>query len=194
MLTDWGRRSLRFILEPIASLFRFLHISPNVITLLGVLLSLVVAYLIVSERVVAAGFVYVLAAGADAVDGTLARQMGIRNKFGAFWDSTLDRMGEAIVLGALGLWSAQQGNSLGVLLAFAALITSYLVSYTRARAEGLGLECKVGVGTRVERFIILAAGLALNAPIYGLALVALVAGITVLQRIYSVWAQTRPAA
>ncbi len=192
MLTDWGRRTFRFILEPIASLFHLLHITPNVITLLGVLLSIVVAYLIVEGHVVAAGFVYVLAAGADAVDGTLARQMGIRNKFGAFWDSTLDRMGEAIVLGALGVWAAQQGSTLGVMLAFAALITSYLVSYTRARAEGLGLECKVGVGTRVERFIILAAGLALNAPIYGLALVALVAGITVLQRIYSVWAQMRP--
>ena len=114
-----------------------------------------------------------------------------RNRFGGFWDSTLDRLGESIVMAAIGYSAAVQGNPLGVALAFAALVTSYLVSYTRARAEGLGLDCKVGIGTRVERFIILAVALLLGYPIVGLALIATVAGITVLQRIYSVWQQTR---
>lgn len=193
MLTDWGRRNMKFILEPIASVFRVLHITPDAISVLGVVLSIGVAYLIVIDKIFAAGLLYVLAASADAVDGTLARQLNVRSSFGAFLDSTLDRMGETIVLAGIGYWAALNENYTGILLAFIALTASYLVSYTRARAEGLGLECKVGIGTRVERFVILAIALLLGYPLYGLALIALVAGITVVQRIHAVWRQTRPA-
>ncbi|RME43138.1 MAG: CDP-alcohol phosphatidyltransferase family protein [Chloroflexi bacterium] len=191
MLTEWGRRSFKPFLESIATVFRLLHLTPDTVTVLGVVLSLGVAYLVITNRIFYAGLLYILAGGADAVDGTLARQLGIRSKFGAFLDSTLDRIGESIVSVSLGYWAALNGNTLGVLLAFTALITSLLVSYTRARAEGLGLECKVGIGTRVERYIIMAACLLLNLPVYGLALITLLAGITVIQRIVAVWQQTR---
>ena len=191
MLTDWGRRSLRPVFESIAVFLHRLHLTPNVITMLGLLLSIGTAFLIVTDRILAAGLLYIVAAGSDAIDGTLARLTDTRSKFGAFWDSTLDRLGESIVVAAIGYRAALQGDTAGVVVAFAALTASYLVSYTRARAEGLGLQCNVGIGTRVERFLILVVALLIGYPVYGLALIAVLATITVIQRIYSVWRQTR---
>jgi len=191
MLTEWGRRNLKVVFDPIARVLVALHITPNVVTFLGLLGNLIVAYLITTDRLLAAGLLYIIAAGSDAIDGTLARLLGVRNRFGAFWDSTLDRLGEAIVIASLGYGLARQGDTNGVLIAFAALVTSYLVSYTRARAEGLGLTTKVGIGTRVERFIIMVIGLLLERPVVALALIALMAGVTVIQRITDIWLQTR---
>jgi CDP-diacylglycerol--glycerol-3-phosphate 3-phosphatidyltransferase len=191
MLTEWGRRNLKIVFDPIARVLVALHITPNVVTFLGLLGNLIVAYLITTDRLPAAGLLYIIAAGSDAIDGTLARLLGVRNRFGAFWDSTLDRLGEAIVIASLGYWLARQGDTNGVLIAFAALVTSYLVSYTRARAEGLGMTTKVGIGTRVERFIIMVLGLLLERPVAALAVIALMAGVTVIQRITDIWLQTR---
>lgn len=191
MITNWGRKNLKFILDPIADLFFRLHFTPNGVTFLGLLITAVVAYLIITGHLLVAGLLYVVGAGADAIDGTLARRIGIRNPFGAFWDSTLDRMGETFVIAALGYQAALQGNYITVLLAFTALMTSYLVSYTRARAEGLDLECNVGIGTRVERFVVMVLTLLLQQPAYGLGVITLIAGITVIQRIHAVWQQTR---
>lgn len=190
MLTEWGRRSLRGFFEAVAQVFNTLHITPNMVTLFGLLLNTVVAYLIISGRIQAAGVLYIFAAGLDAIDGTLARMVGVRSRFGGFWDSTLDRMGEAVVISAVGVWAAMEGDVVGGAIAFAALTTSYLVSYTRARAEGLGIDTKVGFGTRVERYIILVIALVVGYPIIGLAIIAVIAGITVAQRIYDVWRQT----
>lgn len=189
MLTEWGRRSFRGLFEAVAQIFKTLHITPNMITLSGLLLNCVVAYLIIAGRIQAAGVLYIFAAGFDAIDGTLARMVGVRSRFGAFWDSTLDRMGEAIVISAVGVWAALQGDAMGVGLAFAALTTSYLVSYTRARAEGLGLDTKVGFGTRVERYLVMVLALITGYAVIGLAIIAVIAGVTVLQRIYDVWRQ-----
>ena len=191
MLTDWGRRNLRPVFESIAVLLHRLHLTPNVITLLGLLLSIGTAVLIISDRLLAAGLLYIIGAGSDAIDGTLARLTDSRSKFGAFWDSTLDRLGESIVVAAIGYWAALQGDMTGLIIAFVALTASFLVSYTRARAEGLGLQCNVGIGTRVERFLILVVALVIGYPVYGLALIATLAAITVVQRIYFVWRQTR---
>lgn len=189
MLTEWGRRSLKGFFEAIAQVFNTLHITPNTVTLFGLLLNFVVAYLVIDDRIQAAGVLYIFAAGLDAIDGTLARMVGVRSRFGGFWDSTLDRMGEAIVISAVGVWAALQTNAGGVAVAFAALSTSYLVSYTRARAEGLGMDTKVGFGTRVERYIILVIALVVGYPIVGLTIISVIAGVTVLQRIYDVWRQ-----
>ncbi len=194
MITEWGRRNLKVVFEPIAGVFRALHITPNVITLLGFLLNLVVAYLIMIDQVRWAGGVFLIAAGADAIDGTLARQLGVRNKFGAFWDSTLDRLSESFVIMAIGYVFAAQGEPWGVLIAFLALIASYLVSYTRARGEGLGVDVKVGIGTRVERFIVMALALVLNQLLIGLIVIVVLAGITVLQRMWVVYKITHEMA
>jgi CDP-diacylglycerol--glycerol-3-phosphate 3-phosphatidyltransferase len=194
MITEWGRRNLKVILEPIAGVFRALHITPNVITLIGFLLNLLVAYLIIIDKVFWGGVVFLIAAGADAIDGTLARQLGVRNKFGAFWDSTLDRMSESFVLMAIGYAFAVQGEPLYVAVAFLALIASFLVSYTRARGEGLGIDVKVGIGTRVERFIVMAIALIFNQLLIGLIVITVLAGITVLQRMWAVYKITHEMA
>lgn len=199
MITEWGRRNLKVVLEPIAGVFRALHITPNVITLLGFLLNVVAAGLIIFDLVFWGGVVFLIAAGADAIDGTLARQLGIRNKFGAFWDSTLDRLSESIIIMALAYGYAVKGDAIAVMIAFLALIASFLVSYTRARGEGIGINVKVGIGTRVERFIIMAVALIFSVfyaqlPLVGLALIAVLAGITVLQRMWVVYKVTHEQA
>jgi CDP-diacylglycerol--glycerol-3-phosphate 3-phosphatidyltransferase len=195
MITEWGRRNLKVVLEPVAGVFRALHITPNVITLIGFLLNVVAAYLIIIDQVTWGGVVFLIAAGADAIDGTLARQIGIRNKFGAFWDSTLDRLSESIIIMAIAYGYAANGNAIAVMIAFLALIASFLVSYTRARGEGIGIDVKVGVGTRVERFIIMAVVLIFNGLyehmlLVGLILIVILAGITVGQRMWVVYKVT----
>ncbi len=195
MITEWGRRNLKVVLEPIAGIFRALHVTPNVITLLGFLLNVVAAYLIIIGQVTWGGVVFLIAAGADAIDGTLARQIGIRNKFGAFWDSTLDRLSESIIIMAIVYGYAVNGDAMAVMIAFLALIASFLVSYTRARGEGIGIDVKVGVGTRVERFIIMAIALVFNGLyehilLIGLSLIVILAGITVVQRMWVVYKVT----
>jgi len=192
MITEWGRRNLKGILEPVAGVFRKLHITPNVITFLGFFLNVIAAFLIVIDQVFWGGIVFLIAAGADAIDGTLARQLGIRNQFGAFWDSTLDRLSESIIIMAIAYGYAVNGQALAVMVAFLALTASLLVSYTRARGEGIGVNVKVGVGTRVERFIIMGLSLIFSIfyqplPLIGLALIALLASITVAQRMWVVY-------
>jgi len=191
MLTEWGRRVLKPIFEFVASVFQKLHITPNTVTVIALVLSVIVAYLIIIDQLFWAGVLYFIGAGLDAIDGTLARQMGVRSNFGAFLDSTLDRLGESTVTGAIAVWAALQGDMLGVLLAFAALVTSFMVSYTRARAESLGYEAKLGFGSRVERFFIMVISLLFGWPIIGVALITLLAGITTIQRIYVVWKQAQ---
>ncbi len=191
MITDWGRQTFKGLFEAIADVLLKLHLTPNVVTFIGFLINLLAALFIIQDKIFVGGLLYILAGFGDAIDGTLARKIGVKNKFGAFWDSTLDRLSESVVMGAIGYWSILQGSSLGAGLAFLALISSYMVSYTRARGEGLGVQTKVGFGTRVERYIILSAALVLGYPLYGLALIALLAGVTVLQRIYDVWRQMR---
>ncbi len=195
MITEWGRRNLKVVLEPIAGVFRALNVTPNVITLIGFLLNVVAAYLIIIDQVTWGGVVFLIAAGADAIDGTLARQMGIRNKFGAFWDSTLDRLSESIIIMAIAYGYAVNSDAMAVMIAFLALIASFLVSYTRARGEGIGINVKVGIGTRVERFIIMAVALIFNGLyehmlLIGLVLIVILAGITVLQRMWVVYEVT----
>jgi len=191
MLTEWGRKVLKPLFEFVASVFQKLHITPNTVTVIALILSVVVAYLIIIDQLFWAGVLYFVGAGLDAIDGTLARQMGVRSHFGAFLDSTLDRLGESTVTGAIAVWAALQGDMLGVLLAFAALVMSFMVSYTRARAESLGYEAKLGFGSRVERFFIMVISLLFGRPIIGVGLITILAGITTFQRIYVVWKQAQ---
>jgi CDP-diacylglycerol---glycerol-3-phosphate 3-phosphatidyltransferase len=132
----------------------------------------------------------------DILDGALARNRGLGTPFGAFLDSTVDRVGEGFMLGAVGLVLMRHDQMWGVALAFAAVAGSFLVSYARARAEALGLRGDVGFGSRAERVVVITAGLVL-APLHELvlpatiALLTLTAWATVLQRVLSVRAQLR---
>ena len=125
----------------------------------------------------------------DILDGALARAGGKATPFGAFIDSTTDRVSEAMMLGAIALVFTRDGSELGVALTVAAIVGSFLVSYTRARAEALGIRGDVGIGSRAERVVVITAGLVLApwVPLeLPLALLAATAWITVLQRIFHV--------
>jgi len=138
--------------------------------------------------------VFLLGSLLDILDGALARAGGKATPFGAFIDSTTDRIGEAFMLGSIGLVFERQGNDVALAFAFAAVAGSFLVSYTRARAEALSLRGDVGIGSRAERVVVITGGLVL-APWGGLPwaiyLLAATAWLTVVQRIWSVRAQLR---
>jgi phosphatidylinositol phosphate synthase len=137
-----------------------LGVTPNAITVAGLAGSVGAAALILGHHWIAAGVVYVAASLLDSLDGAVARESGRASTFGAFFDSTLDRLAEGIVLGAIGVTLAQDDAPVAVGACFVALTGSFLVSYTRARAEGLGVTSnKGGLMSRPERIVLTAAGL-----------------------------------
>jgi CDP-diacylglycerol--glycerol-3-phosphate 3-phosphatidyltransferase len=162
---------LRARLEPVVSALAARRITPNQVTLAALLLSLVAALAIAAGWPRAGALVLIVASLGDLVDGMLARQTGQGSAFGAFFDSTLDRIGEGAVLAALAYRFALADQPLLVATVVLALLGSLLVSYTRARAEALGVACKVGFMSRAERLVLLIGGLLLGLP--GLAVVAL---------------------
>ncbi len=169
-------------------------VTPGTITWLGFILALGAAALVITGHLFAAGFVVLLAGFFDILDGALARRIERATSFGAVLDSTLDRLSEAVLLLAiLALYAAEQSLA-GILLVGVALIGSLLVSYIRARAEAVGLECQVGLFTRAERVIVLALGLLLSQIDYGflaiaLAIIVVFSFFTVGQRLVYVWQQ-----
>ena len=184
MLTNvaraWGAR----IIQPIARLLTRLGLTPNTVTVLGFLLSAAVALVLASGRLTLSGLLLIATLAFDAVDGTMARMQGTTSRFGAFLDSTLDRWTELFLYGALVWHYLQFGQDLNVLLAVAAMSTSVMVSYTRARAEGVGLPCKEGIFTRFERMVVLIIGLLFGLTPWALGIIAALAGITAVQRIF----------
>jgi CDP-diacylglycerol--glycerol-3-phosphate 3-phosphatidyltransferase len=176
-------------------------VTPDVLTISGVALciagAVVVWFEYKSEWLFLAGAaLFVVGSILDILDGALARTSGRGTPFGAFLDSTVDRVGEGFMLGAIGLVLMRDGSEWGVALAFAAIAGSFLVSYTRARAEALGLKGDVGIGSRAERVVVITTGLVL-APLHELvlpvtmAILAASAWVTVLQRILAVRRQLR---
>jgi CDP-diacylglycerol--glycerol-3-phosphate 3-phosphatidyltransferase len=194
MVTSFARRWGARIVEPVAIWLGKIGLTPNAVTVLGFVLTLFVAAVLATGRTQLAGVLLIGTLAFDAVDGTLARLMGTTSRFGAFLDSTLDRWAEVVLYGALVWLFLENGQDTGVLLAVAAMATSLMVSYTRARAEGVGLQCKEGLLTRFERMVILIAGLIFNLTIWALAIIALLAGITAVQRIWVTWQAARTAA
>jgi CDP-diacylglycerol--glycerol-3-phosphate 3-phosphatidyltransferase len=174
------------------------RVTPNALTALGVGLAAVAAVLIYLEYrnewlyFWLGAVVFVVGSLLDVLDGALARKTGKGTAFGAFLDSTTDRISEGLVLGAIALVFMRDANEWALALAIAAVAGSFLVSYTRARAEALGLKGDVGLGSRAERVVVITGGLVF-APWGGLpwAIVVLTASawITVLQRVLSVRSQ-----
>jgi CDP-diacylglycerol--glycerol-3-phosphate 3-phosphatidyltransferase len=168
------------------------RVTPNQLTALGFALNLVAAVLVYQEDYIAAAVVFLVGSIIDILDGALARSRGQATPFGAFIDSTTDRISEGAVLCAATLVFARHGDTWPVAAVFVALVSSFLVSYTRARAEALGLEGKAGLMGRAERVVLLAAILVAapwGALPYGIALLAALASGTVAQRILSVHKQ-----
>ena len=178
-------------------------LTPDMLTVAGVALCLSGAVLIGfeerNEKLMfwLGGVLFIAGSVADILDGALARAASKGTVFGAFLDSTFDRLGEAAVLTAIGLVFMRDGNEIALVATFLAVIGSFLVSYTRAKAEALGLRGDVGFGSRVERVVIISIGLFLAPwgwlewPLYVLAAMA---WITVLQRMLFVRRQLRELA
>ena len=163
------------------------RLTPNAISLTGFVLCLVAALLVLDDRYLLGGIAFIVGSVCDTLDGRYARMSGKGTPFGAFLDSSIDRFEEGLVLAALAANFAQAGNATAAGVVVVAAVASLMVSYTRARAEALGVECKVGIADRAVRVVILSAGLVLQAffdavepAIYVLATLAV---ITVGQRI-----------
>ena len=179
------------------------RLTPNAISLTGFVLNLTAAGLIVDRMFFLAGIAFIVGSIMDTLDGRYSRMSGKGTQFGAFLDSTLDRLEEGIVLTAVAAYFASRHNQAAVAAVVIAVLASLMVSYTRARAEALGVECKVGLATRPVRVVIISIGLVfakgasigdfeLLAPaVYVLAGLSL---ITVGQRIWHVRQQLRRAA
>jgi CDP-diacylglycerol---glycerol-3-phosphate 3-phosphatidyltransferase len=135
------------------------RLTPNAISITGLIGNLIAAVLILEEYFVLAGIAFILGSLCDMFDGRYSRMSGKGTPFGAFLDSTLDRVEEGVVLAAVAAWFAKQSNEAAVGATVLAVVGSYMVSYTRARAEALGVECKVGIASRAVRVVILSAGL-----------------------------------
>jgi CDP-diacylglycerol--glycerol-3-phosphate 3-phosphatidyltransferase len=135
------------------------RLTPNAISLTGFALNLAAAGLIVGRMFFLAGIAFIVGSIMDTLDGRYSRMSGKGTPFGAFLDSTLDRLEEGIVLIAVGAYFASQDNQVAAAATVAAVLGSLMVSYTRARAEALGVECKVGLATRPVRVVILSIGL-----------------------------------
>ena len=182
--------------EPLVKVLCKTGVTPNVLTLIGFLCSLGAAVSIALGYPFIGGFVVLLSGAFDLLDGALARAKQQSTRFGALLDSTLDRLSEASVLFGLLILNLKQPLSPLVWLIYVVIILSMLVSYIRARAEGLGMKCEVGILSRAERIIILTLGLLLT-PVYAhsvlgaLCILAGLTAITVIQRLMYVWQQTK---
>jgi CDP-diacylglycerol--glycerol-3-phosphate 3-phosphatidyltransferase len=190
------KSGVRRLAEPLARGLIRLGVSANAITLVGLLLNCVAGAIAAIGLLWLAGLCYLLFSSLDFLDGSVARLSGTANRFGAFFDSVLDRAAEAAVLIGLLYWYAGQQQPVLATLCAVALTGSFLVSYARARAEGLGLDCEVGLLQRTERIVLLGGGLLLS-PLHALVLPAVLVvliiatGVTTCQRIAHVARLTR---
>jgi len=190
-----AKESGRAILAPVVRLAMALHLTPNTITVIGLVLTIIASALVGLGYLLAGAAVLTAGSLLDAVDGALARAQGSGTAFGGFLDSTLDRSGEAIIYIGIGAWLlSSQAEPAGPMLALMiALAGSFLVSYSHARAQGIGLAADVGLAPRTERLIlviagIFLAGLGFSAGLIGiLVIVATLTVATVIQRIWHVW-------
>ena len=176
------------------------RLSPNAISLTGFVLNVVAAALIVDKSFVLAGIAFIVGSVMDTLDGRYSRMSGKGTLFGAFLDSTLDRVEEGVVLTAMAWYFADAGDAVAAAACVAVVLGSLMVSYTRARAEALGVECKVGLATRPVRVVILSIGLVFAAAelIDGVDLLepavyvmAALTAFTVIQRVWHVRGQLR---
>ena len=189
--TDQMRLRFRGILDPIGAFLNRIGLMPNTMTILGLLGNTAGAIFLAQGKMTIGGLIILAMGPVDALDGTMARLRGEPSEFGAFVDSVTDRYSELVIFGGLLVYYIQQGNWTAALVTYFAAGGSVLVSYIRARASSLGYDTKVGILTRMERYLVLAPTLVLNIPLVGLWIIAILANITAFQRILDIRRQTR---
>lgn len=188
-IRERGRNlTTRYFEEPTARLLSALHVTPNMISILGFFIACVSAFLAYQNSFISAGFLFLLAGILDMLDGSVARLTGNSTRLGAVLDSLIDRVSETALLFGLMLFYLDNDNEAGVTLVFLALASSYLVSYLRTRGEGVGINMQSsGLFTRTERVLTLSIGLIINQVILALTIVAVLSMATVIQRIYRIY-------
>lgn len=190
-LTDWARAKAEVIIMPIAHAISRLGIHPNTLTILGMLLQAGVGVLFGLGYIMLGGWLLLIVAPVDVLDGTLARILGKQSRFGAFLDSTMDRISDAVLILGLTAHYLRHDSWLEVTVLLISLVAAMMVSYVRARAEALGFSCKVGLLTRMERIVLIGVLSAVGLPIVMLWALAALSVFTVIQRILYVYAISR---
>lgn len=191
--TDFLRVRFKGLLDPIGAFLNRLGLKPNMVTVFGLIGTVVAAFLLARGQITWGGLLLVIMAPIDALDGTMARLRNEPTRFGGFVDSVTDRYAELFVFGGLLIHYVQQDAPVLSVLAYLAAAGSILVSYTRARAESLQYEAKIGLMTRVERYLILIPCLIFNRADIALWILAIATNFTALQRIWSVRKQAYAA-
>lgn len=189
--TDQMRLRFRGVLDPIGAFLNRIGLMPNTMTILGLIGNTVGAVFLSQGRMRIGGLIILAMGPVDALDGTMARLRGEPSEFGAFVDSVTDRYSELVIFGGLLVYYIREADLLLALVTFVAAGGSVLVSYIRARASSLGYDTKVGILTRMERYLVLAPSLVLNIAWVGVWIIAILANITALQRIWDVRRQIR---
>jgi CDP-diacylglycerol---glycerol-3-phosphate 3-phosphatidyltransferase len=195
VLPEWVKDAARATLAPVVRLAIALRLTPNTITVIGLVITIVAAVLVANGQLLVGAAILTAGSLLDAVDGALARATDGGTPFGGFLDSTLDRAGEAILYIGIGAWllAAVDEPALPMLALMVALAGSFLVSYAHARAQGIGFAANVGLAPRTERLVLVIAGVALAGIglsaglIAALVIVAALTVATVVQRILHVW-------
>jgi CDP-diacylglycerol--glycerol-3-phosphate 3-phosphatidyltransferase len=188
---QYMRDTSKVVLDPVAAFLLKIGLTPNAITLLGMVLSAAAGVFAGFGKFTLAGVILLVGAPLDAVDGAMARQRGKPSRFGGFFDSVIDRYSELFVLGGLLYYYVGQGNALASLLIFIAAAGSVMVSYTRARAEGQRFTAKVSILSRMERMTALILFLLIGRPLIAMWIIAILANVTAVQRILNVYKQSR---
>jgi CDP-diacylglycerol--glycerol-3-phosphate 3-phosphatidyltransferase len=189
-LTAWVKTWAYVILDPLSRLLARLGIQPNLLSMIGLFAASASGAAIAAGYISYGGWLFLLSGPFDALDGALARTAGLESRFGAFLDSFIDRYSEAAVLFGILCWGTFHDRPIIVLLSFLAMVGSIMVSYARARAGGLGISCRVGIFTRLERFIVLTLALIFEQLLVGLIILAFMANFTALQRMFHVYRQS----
>lgn len=192
--SDWCRSWSRWYLVPVARFFAKMGFTPNGVTLLGAFAYLLCGLVLGLGYRQLSGWMLAVLGPLDVVDGLLARERGETSRFGAFLDSSIDRFAEFFLFSGLLFYFHTVGelHVMNSFLVLSAMTGSLLVSYTRARAEALGFECRVGLLTRFERLFIFAVGLILGFIEHALVILALFSHFTAIQRMVHVWRLSRP--
>jgi len=195
-LSELRRIAARWITEPLNTVLVKSRLKPNNLTWIALTISVIAAAAIATNQLLIGGFLVLLSGLFDILDGALARLTNQATRFGALLDSTFDRISDAIVLLGFLVLYIRSGGYIEIVLIFLALVGALLTSYIRARAEGIGVNCPVGLFTRTERVIILALGLLLSplckfSILIALVILIVLGFVTVGQRLVYVWQQTK---
>jgi CDP-diacylglycerol--glycerol-3-phosphate 3-phosphatidyltransferase len=185
-VTDYMRLKFKGILDPVAGFLNRVGLMPNTVTILGLLGNTVAAYFLARGQMTLGGLLVLLMGPVDALDGAMARLRGEPTEFGAFVDSVTDRYSELVIFAGLLFFYLQQDQFLLAMLVYVSAAGSVLVSYIRARAQGLGTDSRGGLLSRLGRYFVLVPGLVFNLPEVSLWILAVLTNFTAVQRIIDV--------